>query len=233
MNIIDLCINFVVLYSISIFLWVVISIMAILIYITEDIKQDGIAKTLYFDTLKVANNTFLSLGKMPFFLITILFLILYIIYLIIMFIIPPTGIATLFIPIREMLMSIPPLQELKDKGVFDLYNSTFEFLGFTKTLKSYSYDYFKFSKQNLLEMLRIFNPSLDTNAVEELFESMANKNKPNENIQNDVDVCISNESTYITPDMNFADEIKTGIANVKSAISCNAKSIKPHVLENI
>jgi hypothetical protein len=33
--------------------------------------------------------------------------------------------------------------------------------------------------------------------------------------------------------MNFADEIKTGIANVKSAISCNAKSIKPHVLENI
>jgi hypothetical protein len=124
MNIIDLCINFVVLYSISIFLWVVISIMAILIYITEDIKQDGIAKTLYFDTLKVANNTFLSLGKMPFFLITILFLILYIIYLIIMFIIPPTGIATLFIPIREMLMSIPPLQELKDKGVFDLYNST-------------------------------------------------------------------------------------------------------------
>jgi hypothetical protein len=77
-----------------------------------------------FDTLKVANNTFLSLGKMPFFLITILFLILYIIYLIIMFIIPPTGIATLFIPIREMLMSIPPLQELKDKGVFDLYNST-------------------------------------------------------------------------------------------------------------
>jgi hypothetical protein len=233
MNIIDLCINFVVLYSISIFLWVVISIMAILIYITEDIKQDGIAKTLYFDTLKVANNTFLSLGKMPFFLITILFLILYIIYLIIMFIIPPTGIATLFIPIREMLMSIPPLQELKDKGVFDLYNSTFEFLGFTKTLKSYSYDYFKFSKQNLIEMLRIFNPSLDTNAVEELFESMANKNKPNENIQNDVDVCISNESTYITPDMNFADEIKTGIANVKSAISCNAKSIKPHVLENI
>jgi hypothetical protein len=233
MNIIDLCINFVVLYSISIFLWVVISIMAILIYITEDIKQDGIAKTLYFDTLKVANNTFLSLGKMPFFLITILFLILYIIYLIIMFIIPPTGIATLFIPIREMLMSIPPLHELKDKGVFDLYNSTFEFLGFTKTLKSYSYDYFKFSKQNLLEMLRIFNPSLDTNAVEELFESMANKNKPNENIQNDVDVCISNESTYITPDMNFADEIKTGIANVKSAISCNAKSIKPHVLENI
>ena len=63
-----------------------------------------------------------------------------------MFIIPPTGIATLFIPIREMLMSIPPLQELKDKGVFDLYNSTFEFLGFTKTLKSYSYDYFKFQR---------------------------------------------------------------------------------------
>ena len=78
MNIIDLCINFVVLYSISIFLWVVISIMAILIYITEDIKQDGIAKTLYFDTLKVANNTFLSLGKMPFFLITILFLIYFV-----------------------------------------------------------------------------------------------------------------------------------------------------------
>jgi len=244
MNIIDLCINFVVLYSISIFLWVVICIVAVLIYITGDINQegvpntlyydtDGVSKVLFFDTLKTVNNTFLSVGKMPFFIITIFFLILYIIYLIIIYVIPPTGIATLFIPIREMLMSIPPLQELKDKGVFDLYSSTFEFLGFTKTLKSYSYDYFKFSKQNILEMLRIFNPSLNTNAVEELFESMANKNKPNENIQTEVDVCISNESTYITPDMNFADEIKTGIANAKTAISCNAKSIKPHVLENI
>ena len=234
MNIIDICINFVVIYSISIFLWFLLCFIGLMIYITDDLKQDGISKTLYFDTLKVTNNTFLSVGKMPFFIITIFFLILYIIYLIIIFVIPPTGFATLFIPIREMLMSIPPMQELKDKGVFDLYSSTFEFLGFTKTLKSYSYDYYKFSKQNIIDMLGVFNPTLDTNAVEELFESMANKNKEsNPNIQNDIDTCISNESTFITPDMNFTDEIKTSIANVKTSISCNAKSIKPHILENI
>jgi len=238
MNIIDILVNFVIFYSVCIFLWFFYMFVGIYVYLVAT-RQHEIGGNFFYRAIKVSVNTILNLGKMPFFIITILFLILYIVYLIIITIIPPTGFATLFIPVREMLMSIPPLQALKDRGVFDLYGSAFKMFGFSggsmsNRLLSFSHDYMLFSKDNIIEMIGVFNPNIDREAIDTyLVETMANKEKTDDNIKKDVEVCINNNSSITTPDMEMTDEFKATIDNVKNNITCNMKSIKPYILENI
>lgn len=237
MNIIDILVNYVILYSVCIFLWFFYMFVGIYVYLIAT-RQHEIGGNIFYRSIKVTVNTILSLGKMPFFIITILFLILYIVYLIIITIIPPTGFATLFIPVREMLMSIPPLQALKDRGVFDLYGSAFKLFGFsggsmTNRLLSFSYDYMIFSKDNVIEMIGVFNPNIDREAIDNLIENMANKEKADDNIEKDIEVCINNNSSITTPDMGLTEELRANIDNVKNNITCNMKSIKPYILQNI
>ena len=219
MNIIDILVNFVIFYSVCIFLWFFFMIVGIYVYLIATEKHE-IGVNLFYRSIKVTVNTILNIGKVPFFIITILFLILYIVYLIIITIIPPTGFATLFIPVREMLMSIPPLQALKDRGIFDLYGSAFKIFGFSnnnmsKRLLNFSHDYMLFSKDNVIEMIGVFNPEIDKDAINNLIETMANKEKTDDNIKKDVEVCINNKSSIITPDMGLVDELKANIDNVK------------------
>jgi len=237
MNIIDILVNFVILYSIAIFLWFFFMIIGVYVYLIAH-REHEIGGNIYYRTFKFINNNFLSLGKMPFFYITIFFLILYFVYLIIITIIPETGIQTLFIPIREMLMSIPPMQALKDRGIFDLYGSGFKVFGFSgdglsRRLMSFSHDYMLFSKDNIIDMIGVFNPSINRQAFDNLIETMANKAKSNNNISEDVNVCVNNNTSFTTPDMNLIDELKAAVSNVKGNITCNMKSIKPYILENI
>jgi hypothetical protein len=201
-------------------------------------RRHKIGGYVYYTAFKMTVNIILNVGKVPFFIITILFLILYIVYLIIITIIPPTGFATLFIPIREMLMSIPPMQALKDRGIFDLYGSAFKMFGFSNDsistrLFNFSNDYMLFSKDNIIEMIGVFNPEINKDAINNLIETMANKEKTDDNIKKDVEVCINNNSSITTPDMGMTDELKSTINNVKNNITCNMKSIKPYILENI
>ena len=61
--------------------------------------------------------------------ILLFYLIFYILYLIIITIIPPTGPATIFIPIRELLLKIPPFEDLINFGVFRLLDKLFSVFG--------------------------------------------------------------------------------------------------------
>jgi hypothetical protein len=91
-----------------------------------------------------------------------------------------------------------------------------------------------FSKDNIIEMIGVFNPNIDKEAIDSyLIETMANKEKTDDNIKKDVEVCINNNSSITTPDMEMTDEFKATIDNVKNNITCNMKSIKPYILENI
>ena len=135
-------------------------------------------------------------------------------------------------------MSIPPLQALKDRGVFDLYGSAFKLFGFsggtmTNRLLSFSHDYMIFSKDNVIEMIGVFNPNIDREAIDNLIENMANKEKADDNIEKDIEVCINNNSSITTPDMGLTEELRANIDNVKNNITCNMKSIKPYILQNI
>jgi hypothetical protein len=87
MNIIDILVNFVIFYSVCIFLWFFYMLVGIYVYLVAT-RQHEIGGNFFYRAIKVSVNTILNLGKMPFFIITILFLILYIVYLIIITIIP-------------------------------------------------------------------------------------------------------------------------------------------------
>ena len=137
-----------------------------------------------------------------------------------------------------MLLSIPPMQALKDRGIFDLYGSGFKVFGFSggglsSRLMNFSHDYMLFSKDNIIEMIGVFNPSINRQAVDNLIETMANKAKSDNNISEDVNVCVNNNTSFTAPDMNMIDGLKATASNIKGNITCNMKSIKPYILENI
>jgi hypothetical protein len=236
MYIIDLVVNFDILYTIFILFWAItIIVLGVLYFISNRDSKIGEAILKF---IKAIIDKFLTFGKMPFFIITILFLILYVVFLIIITIIPETGFQTLFIPVREMLLSIPPLPALIDRGVFNFFKNVFKLFGFSqdkmsKRLRIFFSEYMLFSKDNIIEMIAVFNPSIKRDSLDTLIETMANKNKGEANIKKDVDICVNNSSTFTTPDMGMIDEFKTSMNNIKNNISCNMKSIKPYVLQNI
>lgn len=182
---------------------------------------EGISKLLNFFGIQFPNYTH------PLFLVFfIIYLILYGFYLIIIYVIPETGGKTLFIPIRELLLAIPPLPLLINKGVFKMFGNFFGFLSGFIHFDDFFKNYFEFSIENIIEYIRIFNPEIDT-----LIENMENYNKNNnqDNDKNDVDVCINSQAPITTPDMNFVNLFMNEIKNTKNSVRCNLNSIKTYI----
>jgi hypothetical protein len=196
-------------------------------YITE-----FLSKILNFLGLQFPNYTYLL-----FLIFLILYLILYGFYLIIIYIIPPTGFPTLFIPARELLLAIPPLPLLINKKVFYMFDLFFKFIGARINFNEFISNYFNFSKDNIIENLRIFNPNIDL--LLENNGGKRNKGGDNDeqgeedyeekNSKTDVDVCVNSQAPITTPDMNFIDLIINQIKNTKNNIKCNLNSIKYYI----
>lgn len=182
-----------------------------------------LAKILNFLGLQFPNYTHIL-----FLLFLILYLILYVFYLFIIYVIPETGILTLFIPIRELLLAIPPLPLLINKGVFKMFSNFFGLFSGLINFKDFFKNYFEFSTQNIIQYIRMFNPDIDL-----LIENMKNNNTNNKNNndddKNDVNVCINSQSPITTPDMNFIDLIINQIKNTKNTVRCNLNSIKTYI----
>jgi hypothetical protein len=234
MDLIDMLILFVIFFNICIFIW----LCNILIYTPFNYLFLGndnfgiIGEASHFAIITVS-ETFPSYTLVIYYLITILFLILYFIYLFIIIVIPETGFPTLFIPVRELLLSIPPLPALINKGVFNFYKSLFGVLGISgdPSLSNFSREYFYFSKDGTYEILQLFNPHLDVDKVDTVIEYMNNNNKDSEikNLKKDVEVCIDGNSDFITPDSSYIDILKSNINDVKNTVKCNLKSITPYI----
>uniref|UniRef100_A0A6C0ENN0 Uncharacterized protein n=1 Tax=viral metagenome TaxID=1070528 RepID=A0A6C0ENN0_9ZZZZ len=234
MDFIDMLIIFVVFFNICIFIW----LCDLLIYTPlnylffEEDNFGDLGKSSYF-IITTFSETFPSFTLIFYYLITILFLIMYFIYLFILFVIPETGFPTLFIPVRELLLSIPPLPALINKGVFNFYKSLFGVLGITgdPSIANFSKEYYYFSKDGTYEILQLFNPYLDVDKVDTVIEYMNNNNKKSEikNLKKDVDVCIDGNSDFITPDSTYTDILKNNINDVKNNVKCNLKSITPYI----
>jgi len=168
--------------------------------------------------------------NIPYINIMILFIIMYIIYLVIVIIIPQTGFATLFIPIRELLLAIPPLPQLSDRGVFRFFEKLINFFipngSFNDKFKDFFISYFDDMKYSVIEMLRLFNPDIDIT-----IEEMNNNNKKSEidNINNDVEVCINSNTEFTTPNTNYFTMLINDFKNTKYYIKCNLKNINSYV----
>lgn len=184
---------------------------------------------------------------LPFYIFIILFyIIMYIIYLIIIYIIPPTGFATLFIPIREMLLLIPPLPSLIKYGVFRLFDKIIESLGlsgFLLKIVSIIGALFDFSRANIKQVLLLIFPGMD-NVINELEKKEEKpKEKPKEEpkekkseihkqIEQDKNICVAYNTKPITPDMTTSEKMKINYSNINETIKCESQSIGNYIKGN-
>lgn len=202
-------------------------------YLLKFLFEDYFLTDIYISISHIIGITFPNLTYPLFILFLILYLILYIFYLFIIYVVPSTGFITLFIPIRELLLAIPPLPLLINKGVFSMFDTIFSYIGGSIQFKEFFQKYFEFSKNNIIEYIRMFNPNIDS--IIEKMENINNKNNNDdnnnliENSKNNVDICINSQAPITTPDMNFINLFVNEIKNTKNTIKCNLNSIKTYI----
>lgn len=221
--------NFCILLGITYFLFKYIICNTIL----ENIDIKTFPFNIIISTWSFLGVTFPDKGFLIYAVIMIFFIIMFIIYLFITLIIPETGFVTLFIPIREILLKIPPLEQLNNRGVFRMFNSFINMIigndkFFNKFINFFD-QYFIDVKYSLYEMINLYNPEFNT-----IIENMeiANKNtisKKNTNINNDIDVCINSNTTFTTPDTNFFTMLLNNFKDTKTNINCNVNKIGAYI----
>ena len=232
MNAIDAMILFIIIYNIALFGCFVTLIYMLIKYVFK-------LNNIEFESLKtfLIIITFVLVGVflLPYLLVLIFSLIMFIFYTIIKTIVPETGFPTLFIPVRELLMKIPPLQTFEDRGIFRIFSSSIELLGmnssFKDGLKNFLGDYYLFSKNNSYELVKLYNPHIDIENFKNVIENMTNNNKTQElnNINNDIDVCVGSSSELTTPDMNYLNIFKNNINDMKTTFKCNLNTLPAYI----
>jgi hypothetical protein len=234
MDIIDILVLFVVFFNICIFVWLVdIFILKPFMYLFFGDGNFGIIGESVYKIVTTTSSSFPSYTLTAYYLITIFFLIMYFIYLFIILIIPETGFATLFIPVRELLLAIPPIPALINKGIFKFYESIFSLLGFSgdSSYSKFAREYFYFSKDGTNEIIQLFNPHLNVEKINYSIEDMNNNNKQSEikNLNMDIDVCVNGNSDFTTPDTDYTGILTNNINDAKNSVKCNLKSIVPYI----
>lgn len=232
MNVIDAMILFIVIYNMALFGCIITMGYLLIKYL---FKLDNIEFEFLKYFLIIITFVFVGVFLLPYLLVLIFGLIMYIFYIIIKTIIPETGFPTLFIPLRELLMQIPPLQTFEDRGIFRIFSSTIEFLGMKSTfmdgLKNFLGDYYLFSKSNSYELIKLYNPHINIENFANIIENMSNNNKKQEliNINNDIDVCVGSSSDLTTPDMNYVNILKNNINDMKNNFKCNLNTLPAYI----
>jgi hypothetical protein len=242
MNIINFAIIFVVIFNICVFIWAVDFIITqpIIFYVygTGDERNKEWFIWVYEKIMFLIEN-FPKISSVLYVLVNIFFIIMYGIYLIIKYVIPDTGFPTLFIPIKELLLKIFPLPDLEQAGIFRFYDavvSVFYFPTFEEKIKNLLYEYYLFSKNGTIEVIKIFNPSIETETLETtIIETLKNYNRDEKykKIEKDVNVCISNNIELTQPNATYIEDIKANINNIKTNIDCNMKSIGSYISTDI
>jgi hypothetical protein len=232
MDFIDFTIVFTIIYNIALIGCIFAGMYKLFIYLFN-LKNDEFT----FLDFVLTFLTFYVVGYLlfPYLLIVIFDLIMYIFYIIITTFLPETGFLTLFIPLRELLMKIPPLETFDERGIFRLFTSIFKFFGMfhrlINGLKFIFWEYYLFSKNNTYELIKLFNPYINIEKFSNVVENMNNYNKKSElnNINNDIDVCIGSSSELTTPDMNYLNILKNDIGEMKTKFKCNLKTIPAYI----
>lgn len=189
-------------------------------------------------------------------LILIFFSVMYIIYLIIINVIPETGIRTIFIPIRELLLSIEPIPTLMQRGVFKLYDKILELLGikeiFIKIVIKFGSILIDFSKDNIKDALIFAFPNFE-NQINEYVKKTENnsllnndnndnndkskiqdlnKNEIYKQIAQDKDECIAKNTIMIRPDMSASEKMQITMQNNFEKVNCESRSIGNYIRSN-
>ena len=184
--------------------------------------------------------------------ILIFFTIMYIIYLIIITLIPETGPMTIFIPIRELLLKIYPLPVLMDRGVFRLYDNILEIFSLKQSILRMIIKFFsalmQFSKDNIKEALIFMFPNFE-DKINIYIDNIKDDNKDNSNtdkpklvnleegdiykkIEEDKQACITQNTIPITPNMSASEKMEINMKNNFEKVNCESKSISNYIRSN-
>jgi hypothetical protein len=232
MDFIDFTITFTVIYNIALFGCIITILYKTFKYFLN-LNNDEFNLIAFI--LSLCTFTVVGTLLLPYLLIVVFDLIMYIFYIIITTIIPETGFPTLFIPVRELLLMIPPLMTFEKRGIFRLITNIIEFFisfdSFKNRLIKLFKDYYLFSKNNTYELIKLFNPKINIENFTNVIENMNNNNKKMElnNIKNDIDVCIGANSDITTPDMNYINILKNNIGDMKNSFKCNLNTIPAYI----
>jgi hypothetical protein len=176
--------------------------------------------------------------------ILVFYIIFYFLYLFIITVIPPTGFATFFIPIRELLLKIPPFPDLIEYGVFKLIGRLFEIFkinGMFKKFVKTNEALLAFSNDNIKIVLSYLFPSFKNNI--DNFVNNVNIDKFNnftenkregiyKKIENDTNICVANNIIPIVPNMSASERVTSIYKNQLTTVKCHANSIGSYVKTN-
>lgn len=234
------------------------SFIILFILISMVFKVDGIFIIVFLiifislrtiDTLSLVFIAFdhiiafiLLLSKICFwFILTVLFMI-FIFWLIIRYIVPvlifiPIPFIPFFIPLplRNLMLKIPPLPALTDAGILPLFDNLMNTIFTSDELKRKIENSFNYIGEYLYTSTKYLFPNLNS-MIQETFDNIrADTNKIDK--ENDVDKqfngklenSILGNTMLITPDMTYIDKLNTSINNKMMNIRINVDSIPDYI----
>lgn len=174
-------------------------------------------------------------------LFIILYIICYIFYILIKTLVPDTGLPTFFIPLKELLLKIPPLPSLEQFGVFRLFECIIEAFKIKDSLQGYiktNMCFFDFSRDNIKTILRFIFGSLDINLgdneepVKKIEKKEENVNIVHKNINEEINICYKNNRIPLKIGMSAIEKSKIDYLNNQEYIKCRANSIGKYIRTN-
>jgi len=230
-GIIDNMIYFFKYYVFAIFILIIVYFLVLILGIPfkQDFKKIYEIKT-FIDVIDF------FCGKIPywtqtlFVIIVVLFLLVYVIYLFIIIVIPKTGFPTLFIPVQEILLAIPPIPDFKSRGVFYIFDKIFELFGFNhEGFRNKCSNYLFFCKEDLYDIIKLFNPHLNIEKFANIVENKDNHNEKMAAANTNIEVCIGSDSPFTPPNSSYVNMVNNNIAEMKNKIKCNLDAIPAYI----
>jgi hypothetical protein len=216
-------------FAICLLIIITLSFLFLGILFKQDFKQIAEIK-IFADAVDFFCSKIPYWTQTLFAIIFLLFLLVYIIYLFIIIVIPKTGFETLFIPVQEILLAIPPIPDFKSRGVFDVFDRIFAFFSFNREgFRNKCSDYLFFCKEDFYDIIKLFNPHLNIEKFANMVENKDNQNQKMAAANNNIEVCIGSDSPFTPPNSSYVNMVNNNITEMKNKIKCNLDAIPAYI----
>jgi hypothetical protein len=238
MDIVYYTILFSIIMIILNFVFLAVLIFDILIRIPFISKKSFLVLPTFRKSIDGTIQKILNYGNPILILFIVFYILFYICYLIIKTVVPDTGIQTFFIPIKELLLKIPPLPSLEKYGIFRLFECIGESFKISSSLQGFiklNLCFADFSKENIKTILKLLIGDTEFIPEDEDEIKPAKKkegevtNKIHREIEIDVNNCYKNKRIPISYGMNETQRRKIDFQNQEIYIKCKSNSIGKYI----
>jgi hypothetical protein len=182
-------------------------------------------------------NKMMSYGNPVVFFFIIFYLIFYFIYIAIKTLVPDTGIQTFFIPLKELLLQIPPLPTLERYGIFRLIECIFKSFGISPALEGFikfNLCFIDFSRDNIRTILKMIFQDIEFDIEKSSDDKKSNNvekkgNIIHKQIEEEVKICYKNNRKPMKIGMNEVERARIEYDNNQAYIKCKANSIGKYI----